>query len=161
MSRTIRINGLDSESVRNAIAEMKDFKSSYDEKMHLVCERLASLGAVRASLEFSRAPYSGTNDVSVTAEPFENGWRVRASGDAVLFIEYGAGATYGYGHPDPQGYGPGTYPSTKGHWDNPKGWWYARGQHTYGNPPAAAMYHAEQDIKREIERVVSEVFGAV
>lgn len=158
MAITIRMNGLDRHSVRNAINQLKEFQTDYDTKMQTVCEQLATMGAVRASLEFARAPYSGTNDVSVTAEPFGNGWRVRASGNAVLFIEFGSGATYGYGHPEPQGYGPGTYPG-KGHWNDPKGWWYGHGKHTYGNPPAAAMYHAEQDIRAEIERVVSEVFG--
>lgn len=159
MSASIRFNGLNSASVRRVVTKLSKTRTSYDAKMQTVCERLATLGAVRASLEFSRAPYSGENDVAVTAEPYGSGWRVRASGEAVLFIEFGAGVTYGYGHPDPQGYGPGTYPSTKGHWDDPNGWWYAHGRHTYGNPPAAAMYHAEQDIRASIERVVSEVFG--
>lgn len=157
----ISINGMSSDSVRRAIEKLDTLRTDMSDKMNTVCERLATLGAVRASLEFARAPYNGDNDVTVTAEPFGDGWRVRASGEAVLFIEFGAGATYGYGHPDPQGYGPGTYPSNKGHWNDPNGWWYARNQHTYGNPPAAAMYHAEQDIRREIERVVSEVFGTV
>ncbi len=157
---TINVNGLDRHSVRNAITRLKELQSDYDSKMQEVCEQLATMGAVRASLEFARAPYSGINDVSVTAEPFGNGWRVRASGNAVLFIEFGSGVKMGYGHPEPQGYGPGTYPSDKGNWNKPNGWWYAHGKHTFGNPPAAAMYHAEQDIRAEIERVVSEVFGA-
>ena len=159
MAITIRMNGLDRHSVRNAINRLKDFQTDYDTKMQEVCERLAHLGEATASVEFAQAEYDGTNDVSVVAEPFGNGWRVRASGNAVLFIEFGSGATYGYGHPDPQGYGPGTYPSTKGHWNDPKGWYYKHGVRSFGNPPSAAMYHAEQDIRAEIERVVSEVFG--
>ena len=159
MAITIRMNGLDRHSVRNAINRLKEFQTDYDTKMQTVCERLAHIGEARASVEFSNAQYDGTNDVSVIAEPFGNGWRVRASGNAVLFIEFGSGATKGYGHPEPQGYGPGTYPSTKGHWNDPKGWYYKHGVRSFGNPPAAAMYHAEQDIRAEIERVVSEVFG--
>ena len=166
MALTIRMNGLDRHSVRNAINQLKEFQTDYDTKMQEVCERLAHLGEATASVEFAQAEYDGTNDVSVVAEPFGNGWRVRASGNAVLFIEFGSGATKGYGHPEPQGYGPGTYPG-KGHWNDPKGWVYGgigSGKNrvplrSFGNRPAAAMYHAEQDIRAEIERVVSEVFG--
>lgn len=156
---TIRINGLDRHSVRNAITELKKFQADFDSKMNQVCERLAHIGEVRASAMFSNAAYDGTNDVSVRAEQYGTGWRVVASGNAVLFIEFGSGASKGYGHPNPQGYGPGTYPG-KGHWNDPKGWYYKHGVKSFGNPPAAAMYYAEQDIRAEIERVVSEVFGA-
>lgn len=159
MATTINVNGFDPASIQDAISELRNTFTDQTNRMQQVCERLASLGALRASLEFARAPYSGTNDVQVVAEPYENGWRVRASGEAVLFIEFGAGATYGYGHPRPEGYGPGTYPSEKGHWNDPNGWYYAHGKHTFGNPPAAAMYHAEQDIRAEIENVVREVFA--
>ena len=156
----ITVQAFDRHSIRNAINKLKTYQTDIDGKMQEVCERLASMGALRASLEFSRAPYNGDNDVEVTAEPYDGGWRVRASGEAVLFIEFGAGAAYGYGHKEPQGYGPGTYPSDKHHWDDPNGWWYGHGKHTYGNPPSAAMYHAEQDIRTEIENVIREVFGS-
>ena len=156
---TYTVNGLDSNMVRGLIAELKKERAGIKRKTNTICERLATMAAVRASLEFARSPYNGTNDVRVMVSPIKGGWRVRASGNAVLFIEYGAGARYGYGHPEPLDYGPGTYPSTTGNWDNPKGWWYAHGKHTYGNPPAAAMYHAEQDVKREIRNVANEVFN--
>lgn len=166
MALTIRINGLDRHSVRNAITELKKYQTDMDSKVMRVCEMLAHIGEVRASADFGNAQYDGNNDVKVTAEPYGTGWRVVASGNAVLFIEFGAGAKMGYGHPNPQGYGPGTYPG-KGHWNDPKGWVYGgvgkgKGRkplRSFGNRPAAAMYNAEQDIRGEIERVVSEVFG--
>lgn len=157
----IQVNGLDPESVRNAVTELRQYQSDIDGKMRQVCEKLAHIGQVRASVGFSNAIYDGTNDVSVTAEPFDNGWKVRASGHATLFIEFGSG-TIGYGHPEPQEYGPGTWSdseSGKRHWQDPNGWYYAHGRKSFGNPPAAAMYYAEQDIRREIETVVKEVFG--
>lgn len=156
-----QINGLDSESVRGALTELKRYQSDVDRKMQRVCEKLAHIGQATASVGFSNAIYDGTNDVSVVAEPFGNGWRVHASGQATLFIEFGSG-TIGYGHPQPQEYGPGTWSdgaNGKHHWQDPNGWYYAHGKKSWGNPPAMAMYRAEQDIKREIERVVSEVFG--
>lgn len=158
--RTITINGFDPVSIRSAISELQAMQNKVERMGMSVCERLATLAATRASIEYARAPYNGVNDVVVVAEPFDNGWRVRASGNAVLFIEYGSGATYGFGHPNPMGFGPGTYPG-KGHWADPKGWWYGHGLHSYGNPPAAAMYHAEQDVRSLAPSVVTEVINGL
>ena len=90
----------------------------------------------------------------------ENGYTVRASGEDVLFIEFGAGARYGYGHPEAaeNGMGPGTYPG-KGHWDDPNGWTIPNGQHTYGNRPGMPMYNAVKTIEQQIEQIVREVFA--
>lgn len=161
MSVEITINAFDRHSIRNAINKLKTYQADIDGKMQEVCERLAHIGENRARIDFSAATYDGNNDVVVSAEPFESGWRVRASGEATLFIEFGSGAI-GYGHPEPQGYGPSTWSLSergKGHWDDPNGWYYAHGKKSWGNPPAAAMFHAEQDIRAEIENVVREVFG--
>ena len=154
----VDVNIFDYASVSKATRKLDDYYADLIEKANTVCERLATIGAVRASLDFSRAIYNGTNDVAVTVEPIDNGYAIHARGDAVLFIEFGSGATYGYGHPEPEGYGPGTYPG-KGHWDDPNGWWYGSHEHSYGNPPAAAMYHAKQDVINEVQRIANEVFA--
>ncbi len=154
----LNINALDTSSVNNAVQAMERYVDDMESKSMRVCQRLAEIGAVRASLDFSRAFYNGTNDVGITVEPISHGYAIHASGGAVLFIEFGSGVTYGYGHPRPEGYGAGTYPG-KGHWDDPKGWWYGNHQHSYGNPPSAAMYNAEQDVIQHVEQVAREVFG--
>ena len=143
--------------------ELKEYRRWQQEKAKALCERLAQLGAATASIRFARAAYTGQKDVTVTAEPTANGWIVRASGQSVLFIEFGAGATYGYGHPESGefGMGPGTYPDGKGHWDDPGGWYLpksAGGGHTYGNPPAMPMYEARKAIEQELPRIIREVF---
>jgi hypothetical protein len=89
---------------------------------------------------------------------------IYAEGESVAFIEFGAGAKYGYGHPQAGefGFGPGTWSdgeSGKGHWNDPKGWWYAPGQHSYGNPPAMAMYQAVQKMTEELTVIAREVFS--
>lgn len=155
----IDVDIFDYASVSRAARRLDEYTADLIEKANTVCERLASMGAVRASLDFARAIYNGTNDVAVTVEPIDNGYAIHARGDAVLFIEFGSGASYGYGHPEPEEYGPGTYPG-KGHWDNPNGWWYGSHEHSYGNPPAAAMYHAKQDVINEVQRIADEVFRA-
>lgn len=155
---TVDVNVFDYASVSRAQRRLDEYFADLIEKANTVCERLASMGAVRASLDFSRAIYNGTNDVSVSVEPIENGYAIHARGNAVLFIEFGSGASYGYGHPEPEGYGPGTYPG-KGHWDDPNGWWYGNHEHSYGNPPAQAMYNAKRDIQAEVQRIADEVFN--
>ena len=155
---TVDVNIFDYASVSRAQRRFDEYVADLIEKANTVCERLATIGAVRASLDFSRAIYNGTNDVAVTVEPIDNGYAIHATGNAVLFIEFGSGASYGYGHPEPEGYGPGTYPG-KGHWDDPNGWWYGSHEHSYGNPPAAAMYHAKQDVLQEVQRIADEVFA--
>ena len=155
---TVDVNIFDYASVSRATRSMEEYAADLIEKANTVCERLASMGAVRASLDFSRAIYNGTNDVAVTVEPIDNGYAIHARGNAVLFIEFGSGASYGYGHPEPEGYGPGTYPG-KGHWNDPNGWWYGNHEHSYGNPPAQAMYNAKRDIQAEVQRIADEVFA--
>jgi hypothetical protein len=155
---TVDVNIFDYASVSRAQRRLDEYFADLIEKANTVCERLATIGAVRASLDFSRAIYNGTNDVAVTVEPIDNGYAIHATGNAVLFIEFRSGASYGYGHPEPEGYGPGTYPG-KGHWNDPNGWWYGNHEHSYGNPPAQAMYNAKREIQAEVQRIADEVFN--
>lgn len=157
----VDVNIFDYASVSRATRRLDDYYADLNRKADELCRRLAELGATRATLDYSGAYYDGTNDVSVAVEPIAHGYRVRASGNAVLFIEFGSG-TIGGGHPRPENYGPGTWsdgPNGKGHWQDPNGWYYAHGQKSMGNPPAAAMYHAEQDVINAIQRIADEVFG--
>lgn len=157
----IRMNGLDPASVAGAISELRRYRTELNTKVQDACMRVAEYGASQASVGFQSTDYNtGSKDVSVTAESTATGARVVASGENVLFIEYGAGALRGYGHPRPDGYGPGTfnptYPTPQNpNWSNPKGWIYGgsgsgksrRPLRTFGNAPTAAMYNAEQAMR--------------
>ena len=161
MPKKIAIDGLSQENVANAIKEVRKYQAWILEKEAELRSRLASLGATVASIQFSRAIYNGTNDVSVRVDDTGSVAVIYAEGESVAFIEFGAGITYGYGHPlaGELGVGPGTYPEGKGHWDNPGGWWYAHGQHSYGNPPAMAMVAARDAMVADITTIAKEVFG--
>lgn len=168
MNRKFVIDPFDSSSIDRAIRGVKDYQRWLEEKSKELCERLAAIGATRASLDYAGAFYQGEKDVQVSVEPIEGGYKVLADGESVLFIEFGSGVTYGYGHPEAGTHqlGPGTYPPTnpeKPHWNDPKGWYLPKdkgGGHTYGNPPAAGMYNARKEIEQQIRNVVREVFGA-
>ena len=146
-------------SIKSGIKELQKYKRWIIDKEAELRSRLASLGATVASIEFSRAIYNGSNDVSVRVDDTGSVAVIYAEGESVAFIEFGSGIKYGYGHPQAgeHGMGPGTYPG-KGHWDNEKGWWYGHGQHSYGNPPAMAMYDAVQKMTEELTRIAREVF---
>jgi hypothetical protein len=144
--------------------ELKIYRRWQKERAVELAQRLAMLGASVASIRFSRAIYTGPKNAAVTVEAIPNGYRVKANGESVLFIEFGSGVTYGSGHPEAQefGMGPGTYPDGKGHWNDPRGWYLPKekgGGHTYGNPPAMPMYEARKQIEQELPRIVKEVFS--
>ena len=152
---------LSESGIRELIEGLGQYNQWIKIKSEELCKRLADMGAVRASIGFSRAIYSGTEDHAISVVPINGGYAVRAEGKTVLFVEFGTGLI-GYGHPDAHGLGPGTYPPTNPdnpHWDDPNGWWYAHGQHTYGNPPNMPMYNTVKELERELERVVREVFA--
>ncbi len=152
------------------ISQIENYRQGLQSKVNLLLERLSTLGAYRARIEFTNAMYAGNNDVQVSVETTSTGYKVVASGMAVLFIEFGTGiinpehpqsAEFGFMH--------GQYGLGKG--ANEKGWVYVGEQgnagqpirdgvyRTYGNPPAKAMYYAGKDMKAEITRIAKEVFG--
>lgn len=151
---------LTNESIGKAIKEVRKYQKWVADKEAELRSRLAMLGATVASIQFARAIYNGSNDVTVRVDNTGSVAVIYAEGSAVAFIEFGAGATYGYGHPQAGefGVGPGTYPDGKGNWDNPKGWWFGSSQHTYGNPPAQAMYSAVKEITENVTKIAREVF---
>ena len=150
--------------IDKVIKELQERRRWVEEKSLLLSERLASIGATNASLEFARAIID-ENDVEITVERDGDTFIIKASGNEVAFIEFGAGITYGYGYPNAGGLGvgPGTYPEGKGHWSNPSGWWYTdengNPKHTYGNPPNMPMYNTARLLEQQIEQIAREVFG--
>ena len=165
MPKKIVINGISDKNIEDAAKELRLYAAWAEQKEAELRNRLASLGASVASVRFAGATYDGTNDVSVRVDDTGNVAVIYAEGEAVAFIEFGSGATMGYGHPeaDKHGFGPGTWStgeSGKGHWDNPNGWYYTHGKKSHGNPPAMAMYNAVQAITEAVTTIAREVFAS-
>lgn len=163
MAKKIAVS-LSNDSIKGAVKELRRYARWVAKKEAELRTRLATIGATAASIQFSRAIYNGSNDVTVRVDNTGSVAVIYAEGKSVVFIEFGSGAKYGYGHPQAGefGFGPGTYsdgPDGKGHWDDPKGWYYAPGQHSYGNPPAMAMYKAVQEITEQVTKIAKEVFS--
>ena len=173
----VDVNIFDYADVARATRRLDTYYSDLKSKADELCKRLAELGCTRAKLDFSNAIYDGVNDVDVHVEPIDNGYKVVATGNAVMFIEFGAGVYYNGsgsypGELEPGVVGIGEYGQGRGKHD----WWFYSGPLgngggvasdkypglylTHGNPPAAAMYHAKQEVKDAIERIAKEVFNS-
>ena len=173
---TVDVNVFDYASVSRAKRRL-DTYLDLKEKADELCRRLAELGCTRAKLDFSNAIYDGENDVEVNIKPIDNGYAVVASGNAVMFIEFGAGVYYNGsgsypGELEPGVVGIGEYGQGRGK----NNWWYYSGplgngtgepstkvpglNITHGNPPAAAMYHAKREVQDAKDRIANEVFNS-
>lgn len=161
MSKTIHVDLFDVASIDAAVAELRDYAKWLQIKARELAQRLADMGAVLASIEYSRVPYIGKKDVALSVEQTgKSTYTITASGETVLILEFGAGVTYGYGHPQAAefGMGPTTYPGQK-HAADPNGWWIPGGKHTYGNQPSMAMYLTGKELRDRVEEVAREVFS--
>lgn len=162
--RTITLN-LNAKSINQALKEIKSYQKWVEQKTLDLTKRLAEIGAEEASVRFAGAQYDGTNDATVSVEPISNGYRIVASGNAVFFIEFGAGVYYNgsepYPEPRPAGVVDiGEYGQGKG---KQKAWGFydENGELviTHGTRAAMPMYHAVRIMQQEVERIAKEVFA--
>lgn len=167
MAKTIQINGISEANIKAAAQELRRYAEWVGRKEAELIAKLAERGRNVASIKFASAQYDGVNDVSVRVDNTGSVAVIYAEGEAVAFIEFGSGASMGYGHPlaGEHGLGPGTWSTNeslggKGHWDDPNGWYYKHGEKSHGNPPAMAMYDAVQTMTAEITTIAREVFGS-
>lgn len=165
--------GLGSESIDKVIKELEQYKQSVLEREKLLLEKLREIGVQEATVRFTSASYDGVNDVEVYYDKTGNGYSIVASGEAVAFIEFGAGIYYNgsepYPNPRPEGVvGIGEYGKGRG---NRRSWYY-KGEagtngvvqkngaiKTRGNPAAMPMWYATEEMRKSILTIAREVFG--
>lgn len=165
MKKTTITCNLSEQDIKRAIAELKAYKQTFLKKEKQLLEGLAEIGIKEASVRFTTAMYDGVNDVSVSLNQAKNGYVIEAKGEAVAFIEFGAGVYHNgsepYPNPRPDGIvGIGEYGKGMG---KRKAWGYKNENDelviTRGNPAAMPMWYASEEIKKSVLRVVKEVFG--
>ena len=165
MKKTTITCNLSEQDIKRAIAELKAYKQTFLKKEKQLLEGLAEIGIKEASVRFTTAMYDGVNDVSVSLNQAKNGYVIEAKGEAVAFIEFGAGVYHNgsepYPNPRPEGIvGIGEYGKGMG---KRKAWGYKNENDelviTRGNPAAMPMWYASEEIKKSVLRVVKEVFG--
>lgn len=173
--RTIEFS-LSAKSINQAIKDLKAWDKWVEKKSKRLLEELADRGIEVMSHNFYQAVYDGTNDVKCQVkEKGDHYTTLIATGNAVLFIEFGTGVKYPDNHPEkPEGLvGRGEYGKGKG--KNPEGWRYVgepgtngvRSKtakkksviHTYGNPANQCVYQTIQQLKDEFEEIARRVFN--
>lgn len=171
MSKVITVT-LSEQGIKEAIKELQEYRKWVEDKTNALMEKLAIIGAQEAAVRFAAAPYDGVNDSHVSAVPTANGWKIVASGEAVAFIEFGAGVYHNPQEPYPRRpagvSGIGEYGRGLG---KRQGWTYegAPGTSgsvlpngrvfTRGNPASMPMWYASQEITNRVTQIAREVFG--
>lgn len=165
MRGTVISVGLGKGEIERAIRELKHYKQEFLDREKRLIEGLAEIGLKEASVRFTTAMYDGINDVSVRLDTTANGYVIVAEGQAVAFIEFGAGVYHNgsepYPNPRPNGIvGIGEYGKGYG---KRKAWGYTDESGelviTRGNPAAMPMWYASEEIKNSVLKVVREVLA--
>jgi len=147
-------------NINQVVARLKAYEARIPTKLKMLAERLAEYGKVSIAAGFSAAAYDGDSSFSVNVVETANGCSVVVNGQAVAFIEFGAGVRYGYGYPGvrPPGIvGIGEYGQGQG--ANLDGWYFGEGIHTYGNQPYAPIYYTAKELRAKILTIAEGVFA--
>lgn len=160
----IVINPYDKDSIDKALELVNKRKNTFEVQVDMLCNKLAELGLNVAKVNFANAEYDGNNDVVVSLEKMDNGYRIVARGNAVAFIEFGTGTAMNpqgnasYFGERPEGVvGIGQYGKGKGATGKP--WYFGNGQKSVGNVPAMAMYKAEQEMLLEVMQLARSILN--
>lgn len=162
--KTITVE-LSVESCQKAVDELSKFGSSLDRKLNLVCKRLADVGAQEAQIHImgAQAGFYGNDDVHVSVEPYNKGWKVVMSGKDIYFVEFGTGIYAGEYAGDASnvsvGIMPGDYSEEHAKQYSEKGYWFYANNFYRGTPAEMPMYYAGKRMREEMPRIVKEVFG--
>lgn len=165
MKKTVINLNLSATSIDDAMKSLDAFKQDLRRKEEKLLKALGEIGVKEASVRFTTAMYDGTNNVSVKLDTTKNGYAIVAEGQAVAFIEFGAGVYHNtsepYPNPRPTGIvGIGEYGQGKG---KRKAWGYKNENDelviTRGNPAAMPMWYASEEIKNSILKIAKEVWG--
>ena len=156
--RTIEIS-LTKTSIQKAINELERTKKSMQSKLREVAERLAEEGRNQAEMAYGHA-------IDVRVEEVEDGFVLSANGDAVVFLEFGAGYATDYTHPFAPTMAAAGVQIEPGSWSRQhanqyasQGWWFWGGRVYMAVQPMHGMLRASEEIKYLTDRVVKEVFG--
>lgn len=161
--RVIKVD-ISAAGVNKAIQELQDWKDWLLQKTEELLKALAEEGVDIASVHFASAQYDGDSDVvTYMEERDEHTVAVVGIGKTVLMLEFGSGVKYSDNHPEEGA--PNTRRGSwsegefgKGHWADPKGWFYAHGMRSYGNPANKCMYRTKSDLANRFEQIARRVF---
>ena len=138
----------------------RDFRFNYRNYL----EQLAEQGEWTAQVGFAENGYIGDNpDVEVTTEMRlqDGGFTIRATGEAVSFIEFGTGVLAGAirnGIQAPYEIRPGSWSEEHGRVFSRFGFWYYKGTRLDSTAPANAMQNACSTMEQQSGDIARRVF---
>ena len=155
---------------KKAIKELEKYQKQIKPKLDEICKRLAELGALAANEKYAEASgdssWTGNGDVKAVVLPLEggNGYKIRAEGHDVYFIEFGTGDMAGvFYEGDTSGVsvpvGPGTWSIDHAQKYSEYGYWWYRKNMLFETPAYMPMYYAQKAIRENEKRIAQEVFG--
>jgi hypothetical protein len=171
--KTITIDLNKSDSIKNAIKELQQYKREIETKTRLLVQRLTDYGAaiVRVKIVNMGAYYSGElfSGVDGYYSPSLNTGFIRVTNDHAAFVEFGTGVV-GQNSPHKNGeylskaawsYASGAKIFTTQ--DGRVGWIYPTDdggfRFTEGMPSRPFMYETALELQRDFPRIAKEVFG--
>ena len=126
------------------------------EKVEEVAKRLCKVG--EPIIQASHG-----NHARVWSEPTENGYKVCAEGEDILFIEFGTGLKAGQDahlyDEVPGVVGEGTWSATHAKMYSTWGFWVFAGEIYYYTEPHPAFYYAYQAMVEALPQIAQEVFS--
>lgn len=142
--------------IEHAIQTVNKYKD-LDRKVKEIAERLCQIG------EPIIRQVHGHHADDIHTEPTGNGYKIVASGEDILFIEFGAGDAAGSENANydavPREAQPGTWSMNHAQMYSRYGFWVFGG-HIYREvQPTPAFYYAYEYMVQNIPRIAREVFG--
>lgn len=155
-NHTITVNPFNPLSVMRAERLFQRRLQEFDEKVDMFLEALAEYGREVAALGYGAA-------VDVRAEPIENGYAIIASGQAIGFLEFGAGDTVASGNifaeQVPYEVRSGSWSETHAHQYETTGRWVFGGVVYTQVTPRNAMQNALEQVQEHYREIAEEIFG--
>lgn len=159
------IDAFDIDGLRKAADELRKTADDMERKGVEICKRLAEIGLRVASINYAVGSMDGNDDVEVTIEPIEHGYKIMANGEDVYFLEFGTGVAAGFGYDTstinpPVDISPGSWSKTHKRLFSEKGYWYYNGRKYDMTTPRMGMYHAAKEIEQNLKRIAEEVLNS-
>lgn len=145
--------------IANAIRELEQYRDDVENAVQDVEHRLAVIGRDKAEDNYAGSynTLAGNTDVTVEAE----GSKVVASGEDLMFNEFGAGTTAGQ-HPwagkAPVDVSPGSWSATHAQEFTQRGRWYYNDVRYTNIFPSRSLYLAFSYMRQNVQRIAREVF---
>ena len=142
---------------------MENYEGRIEDDTRKFLKQVVDVGKAEAVKQYASAEYDGVKDVKVTSRVYKKSGTITATGEKLLFIEFGTGLQV-RDIPNElykSAYLPGSWsegPEGKGHWDDPNGWYYAHGRRSFGNPANKCMYYAMKQMELQAPKIAREVF---